>query len=152
MQDTTFETRRRFFQKLAQAHAQAKHERRPLCPVKPGAFVELHGHLYATEWQSDGPLSKTMSCTLIVTDCETGVRVLVPVMRKERTSRKLGTTTVRYNLTGVEGWDSRAAAEQGLVAHVAPQLASLAGVPVALTFSNPVTGPVQVPVRMGGLA
>lgn len=139
----------RFFAAKAHAVIDARLCGIPFCPVKPDAVIEHQGETYAVELSGWTGLSKTERLTVTVTRHATGQRAEFDVIRTYRTSKRTGATGVNVNLMhqkgktpGWKGWDAAYAALVELAA------GKLAGV----VASNPVTGTVVLPFRVGGAA
>lgn len=134
---------------LALAYSDARLYGTPMCPVKPTAVITHQGETYAVEQHSYSGLSKTEKYWLTITRHATGKSLSYNVVRKYRQSKKTGHTTYHVNLVGfrgIKGWSNWDAAFAAVVAMAAPRLAD------TLTLTNPITGSVQVPVRIGGAA
>lgn len=147
-QTSTLDTTR-FFSAKAHATTDARLYRVPFCPVKPDAVIEHQGETYAVEVRGWTGLSKTETLTVTVTRHATGAYTEYLVVRAYRTSKRTGLTRVNVNLLhqkgrlpGWKGWD---AAYAGLVELAAGKLAGIVA-------TNPVTGPVVLPFRVGGAA
>lgn len=90
----------RFRGRLAAAHGDARHERVPLCPLRPDAWVTHEGTRYAVEWMlfRFGSMSPTQVYALRVTSCASGEWVdFDQVIRRTRRSRKTGKVSTRYH-------------------------------------------------------
>ena len=134
--------------------------------LKGFAFCPLAGERVggcAVEWlsRSFDAMSPTHKFDVEVTDLATGTHTTFSVIRKQRTYRKTGKTTVRYN-TPIGNFGSfdevnaalvaealaAAAARAEVEVEVTEEIVVQADVPV-LTLDNPVTGPAFVPYLTG---
>ncbi len=138
----------RFRAALAWEAMQARLERRPTCPLKPEATITLDGTVYAVEQREIGgfdSLSGKAKWTVTITSHDTGRSVEFGPCWWTQRRAKDGTVQQRYTSpAGKHGsWTDMVTA---LVALAAAQQAS------TLPLTNPVTGVVSVPVRIGGAA
>lgn len=132
----------RFHGRKAIATSDARIAGIPFNPLCPDAAVELNGETYAIEWGSHGGVSVTEALYATVTNRSTGKRTHFPRILFSIKRDKAGNGRVRYNLKGVPGWPSEAAANAGLAQIVQ---ASEQRQAQHLTLSNPIAG--AFPVR-----
>lgn len=111
-------------------------EGHPTCPVAHGTRVELDGTVYAVQWTSGSPTSRTMKLNALVVNLDTGKS-----MGFENIISKLVKHGEQLCLPRKGTWMGRQDAALGLAELAAPHTQ-------ALELWNPVTGSVFVGVSL----
>lgn len=110
-------------QQMAYAARIAKDQGWPCCPTRATAdLLEQGGTLYALRWLVPDGDAKTMKCTVVLTNCETGGRTEYLVIRRE--IMRGGQTTVRYSVPDHGTYPNREAVNAALLNLAAPTRAA----------------------------